>query len=77
MEDNLQYGKAQALADMPIGTHFWGLDNGRLAVFMKYDADTYYICGGWECPVREDEITLVQIIPIPEGHKDTDLYYLA
>ena len=60
------------LNSMPINTHFWGLYNDQMAIFIKNECG-YEVCGGWEGTFEEELITFVSIIenPLP----DVKLYY--
>jgi hypothetical protein len=46
----------------------------HLLVIGKFD-NGYCVCGGWECPVREDEFEIIEIIKVPVGQELTKLYY--
>jgi hypothetical protein len=62
------------IEDLPAGTHFWGLCDNRLAVFIKDRDGDLYVCGGWECTIYAGEIEFVSIIENPKP--EIPLYYL-
>lgn len=60
--------------DLPLGTHFWALMDGNLVVIGK-EKDGYYVCGGWECSIREEEFDIIELINFPKGYNAENLYY--
>jgi hypothetical protein len=62
-------------ADLPSGSHFWAKMDNRLVMMMKDGRGDYYVCGGWECPIREEYFEIIEIVPRPVGHEDAKLYY--
>lgn len=61
--------------DVRIGEHCWALACSELLVVSKFDSNSYSVCGPWECDVSHVELELISIIPRPNGHKNTKLYY--
>lgn len=56
------------------GDHFWGIEDGKLAVFIK-TKHGYFIAGAWELSIDEKEISFISKIEPPKGHENTKPYY--
>lgn len=60
------------------GTHFWAIMNGDrdggLTMICKCK-NGYFVCGAWEGKVDEKEFEIIEIVPLPEGYNETQLYY--
>jgi len=62
-------------SDLPVGTHFWAMMDGKLVMMMKDRHNDFCVCGPWECPIRENEFEVIEIVNRPAGHKADKLYY--
>ena len=55
---------------------FWASLDGKLVMMMKNKEGKYYVCGGWECPIRENDFEVIQEVPLPKNYSPDQLYYL-
>ena len=62
-------------SNLPVGAHFWATLDGKLVVMMKDRYSKFTVCGPWECPIREGDFEIIEIINRPAGHEADQLYY--
>lgn len=62
------------LTRLPEGAHFWALMDGLLVMGGKFGGE-YYVCGGWEGAISENQLSFIQIAEFPEGFNADQLYY--
>lgn len=67
-------------SELHTGTHFWAkftnAYGGELAMIMKDSFGLYYVCGGWECPVGEEDFEIIELVPFPDGYDASKLNYV-
>ena len=63
----------QPITEVAVGEHFWGIMQGKLAVFLRTE-EGYYVCGEWECSIDRGEFEIIELIWRP-ANCFQELYY--
>jgi len=62
-------------SEIQSGTHFWATMDSKLVMMMKDKEGDYYVCGGWECPIRENYFQIIETVSLPTNYTAENLYY--
>lgn len=61
--------------ELATGDHFWALLDSKIIMMMMDKDGDFTVCGPWECPIRESDFEIIQLVDFPDGYDASKLYY--